>query len=95
MIVEVRPMKFCRLCGKNRPAEEFTNVPLARFQSGRVLALETCQDCGVIIHNVRQLVGDAEQADIERMKKEAQEIQAKKEGLIVVPQLRMPKNLRS
>lgn len=65
-------IKFCRLCGKNKPATEFFRTPLARIAPDRVFGCEVCKSCQTVVHNIRTLVRDADNNYREEMKQKAE-----------------------
>ncbi len=85
--------KFCRLCGKNKPADDFVIVPLARFENAMFMQA-ICKSCGVVVHNIREIVG-------QEIKKKQEQIDAQQKVIgdngpkIIVPGLRVPRNIRS
>lgn len=56
---KAKEMKFCRLCGKNRKADEFKEIKLARNTDGQAIQLEACESCQTVFHNVRLLITEA------------------------------------
>ena len=81
-------MKFCGLCGKNRPENDFVNLPLAMLSRGPFVYC-ACQQCSVVIHNIRRVVKE----EAEKQRDEA--LNGEGKGLIIVPSIRVPHNLRS
>jgi len=96
-------LKFCRLCGKNKPADKFEPIPLFEFE-GKLFIQLACELCRVVVHNVRQIYRDETNRIKDAEQKTAQEKLASQVHLsglpdkgkrIVVPFLKTPKNLRS
>ena len=88
--------KFCRLCGKHRPVDEFMMIPLCRLPSNGIASVEGCKAWNVVVFNIRTIVGEMEKDDMKRLQEAAAKMpRPEGENLIVVPQLRVPKNLRS
>ncbi len=92
--IKQEEMKFCRLCGKHRRADQFVGIALCRLDSGEVGNVQGCKGCSTVVFNIRTLVGQLEQMDLARTKQAALKAEEEKK-LIVIPSLRVPKNLRS
>lgn len=80
-------MKFCRLCGKNKPIDDIG--PIILFQMGtKAIVYQGCRSCEIVIHNATLIVKET----IEREAKKI--IQAKEPNRIIVPGIIIPKDLK-
>ena len=80
-------LKFCILCGKNKPIIDFVKVILARIDNS-VFVQEVCKSCETVIHNIRRVVKEAEEERREELEKQAEK------KLIVVPSLVAPRDIK-
>lgn len=46
---------FCRLCAKNKPADEFEIIILSRLGNA-LIKYAACRACGTVIHNATVIV---------------------------------------
>lgn len=75
-------LKFCGLCGKNKPAETFHRIPLAMLSTGVAFIYEVCEGCNKVVFNIRRIVGEADalaQKNLQTLK------EAKEQGRIILP----------
>ena len=63
-------LRFCRLCGKERPAKDFSKILLARIPAGNVV-YDGCKGCATTMHNAVQILKEF----LERVEKKIQEAQ--------------------
>jgi hypothetical protein len=80
----VTETKFCGLCGKHKPADDFIEIPLAMLRNGPFI-YSACKSCETVIHNIRRIVKEAEK----------EEVAPEEKRRIIVPSVIVPKNLRS
>ena len=82
-------LKFCRLCGKNKPMDEFAPIPLARLDEKRLIGCEGCKLCQTVVHNIRIILRETE----EKVRKIEEKTEEKSQ--IIVPSVMVPRNIKN
>ena len=83
---EEKKDKFCRLCGKNKPVDDFCDIVLATNpQQTQAIMYKGCKLCAVVIHNALLLLKETSDRERERLRQEAEKKIALAGPKIIIP----------
>ncbi len=82
-------LKFCRLCGKHKPPEEFLVINLGSKKTSIgmiIFETEGCHNCSVVVHNAIQILQEAMAQAVKKI--------AEQGPKIIQPTLIAPRDLK-
>ena len=83
-------MRFCNLCGKNKPAKNFVPIDLSQTRTIMVKG-EGCNLCAIVVHNANRIFNE----EVTKMVLAKKVPASQDPKRIVIPQLILPMGLKT